>query len=289
MMGRGEPVAVMTMSAAASALAQVAPGDGAAAHFSGQRFGVGRGAAGDRDLADALRPQVLRRQRADLAGADHQHAAAVEAAENLARQRHRGKAHRDRPFAERGLRAHALADAERRVKEAGEHRADALARGRHLERVLDLAEDLRFADHQRVEAGGHTEQVPRGVLVGPHEDVRLERLGGQPVVAVEELDQLTACARRVVAGDVDLRAVAGGQHHRLAGGVARRHAPPPPRRRRGSRNRAARERRWARSGGLRPAGIRASNGRPEGAKKRTGCHLTETCGSSPRSSRWAGS
>ena len=40
--------------------------------------------------------------------------------------------------------------------------------GRHRERVLDLAQDLRFPHHQRVEAGRHPEQVAHhvGVVAG---------------------------------------------------------------------------------------------------------------------------
>ena len=71
------------------------------------------------------------------------------------------------PFAERRLGAHALADAERPVKQLAQQRPGAVPLGRGLERVLHLAEDLRLADDQRVEAGRDAEQVPRrlGVVV----------------------------------------------------------------------------------------------------------------------------
>ena len=61
---------------------------GATADGRGQRFACA-GAAGDSDLADALRAQMFGGQRADLAGADDQHAPAFEAPEDLARQRDR--------------------------------------------------------------------------------------------------------------------------------------------------------------------------------------------------------
>ena len=89
--------------------------------------------------------------------------------------------------------------------------------GGHLERVLDLAEDLRLADDQRVETGRHAEQVPRGVAVRPLEEVRHERVGRHAVVAGQELDDLGARLQRVVAGDVDLRSVAGREQHGLGG------------------------------------------------------------------------
>ena len=49
----------------------------------------------------------------------------------------------------------------------------ALAGGRV--RLLDLAENLRLADDQRVEAGGDAEQMARRVEVGHVVDVRRDR------------------------------------------------------------------------------------------------------------------
>ena len=135
------------------------PRHGASADRCRQRLGVRGGAAGDRDLADALRAQVLRGERADLAGADDEHAPALETAEDLARQRDRRKADRHGALAERRLGAHALADVERPVEQLAEHRPGAAASRGGLERVLHLAENLRLADDQRVETGGDAEQV----------------------------------------------------------------------------------------------------------------------------------
>ena len=47
--------------------------------------------------------------------------------------------------------------------------------GGGLERILDLSEDLRFADDQRVETGGDAEQVMRGRGVVVREQVRQEQ------------------------------------------------------------------------------------------------------------------
>jgi hypothetical protein len=82
-------------------------------------------AARDHDVADALRAQMLRRQRADLAGADDEHAPSVQVSENLARERNGREADRHRSFAERRFRAHALADAERPAERIAQHRPDA--------------------------------------------------------------------------------------------------------------------------------------------------------------------
>ena len=72
-------------------------------------------------------------------------------------------------------RAHALADAERPVERLAQQRPGAVPLGGGLERVLDLAEDLRLADDQRIEPRGHAEQVPRRRGVVVREEVRQER------------------------------------------------------------------------------------------------------------------
>src|SRR6185436_14301761 len=173
------------------------------------------GAAGDRDLADALRAQMLGGEAADLAGADDQHAPAIEAAEDLPRQRDRRKTDRHRAFAKRGLGPYTFADAERPTKELAEHRPCAAASRRRLERALHLAENLRFANNQRIETGRDAEEMLGGGFVAQREQVWREAVGGQRMVLTEEFDDLVACARRVVAGDVDLGPVAWGQHDRL--------------------------------------------------------------------------
>src|SRR5207247_1831435 len=116
-------------------------------------------AAGDDDLSYALRAQVLRCEGADLAGAHDEHPAAVEAPENLAGQGDRGKADRDRALTEPRLRAHALADAKRGMEQPREQGPGTLARGGDLKRLLDLSENLRLADDERIEPGRHPEQV----------------------------------------------------------------------------------------------------------------------------------
>ena len=114
------------------------------------------------DLPDLLRLQVHAGQLGHLAGAEDQHVEPLQVAEDLLRQRDRRVADRHGAFAEAGLGAHALADGERRVNS---RLVSAPVTWRSLAfgvRVLDLAEDLRLADDQRIEAGGDAKQVPRG-------------------------------------------------------------------------------------------------------------------------------
>ena len=79
-------------------------------------------------------------------------------------------------------------------------------RGR--KRVLDLAEDLRLADNERVEAGGDAEQMARRVVVDMRVEMRSNAIGRQLVELGEKRDQILAAEVGVLARDVQLRAVA---------------------------------------------------------------------------------
>ena len=81
-------------------LSQVRPGDRASADLRRERVSVRWRATRNDDLLHAVAAQVLRGQRADLAGADDEHAPAVEPPEDLSRQRHCGEAHRHGAFAD---------------------------------------------------------------------------------------------------------------------------------------------------------------------------------------------
>ena len=83
-------------------------------------------------------------------------------------------------------------------------------------RLLHLAEDLRLADDQRVEARGDAEQMPRGVEVRHVVDVRRDLAVIDAVELADEAHQVGPRRRHVVARDVELGAVARREHHRLA-------------------------------------------------------------------------
>ena len=51
--------------------------------------------------------------------------------------------------------------------------------------VLDLAEDLRLAEHHRFEAGRDAEQMPHGVGVGVQIKELAEPLAGQLVMTLQ--------------------------------------------------------------------------------------------------------
>ena len=83
----------------------------------------------------------------------------VERAEDLARQFHGGVADRDRHLPDAGLGTHPLGHAEgagHQAVEPAAERAAILGRGVG---GLELAENLRLADHHGIQAGGHAEEV----------------------------------------------------------------------------------------------------------------------------------
>ena len=151
------------MSTLASAVGSSSHGTAVPASARASSWARAQRAVGHVDRERALLDQVLGGQLAHLAGADQQHRAAVEAVEDLLGQLHRGEGDRDRVPRDLRLRAHALGHAEGLAEQRVQLRPDRLARLRQREGVLHLAEDLRLADHHRVEAGGHAEGVADGV------------------------------------------------------------------------------------------------------------------------------
>ena len=139
---------------------QVAP----VACTSAPKRAASSSARGARAVGDgqrrAVRAQRARRQLGHLAGADDQHAPPVEAAEHLARELDRHRADRHRVARDRGLAPHAPRDAERalRSRRSGSAPAVPVLHG-GVVRLLDLPQDLRLADDQRIQAGGDAEQV----------------------------------------------------------------------------------------------------------------------------------
>ena len=72
---------------------------------------------------------------------------------------HRGGRHRDRCAADVGLRAHVLRHGERALEQAIQHEAEAAGGFRVAHRLLHLAQDLRLAQHHRVEPARDAERV----------------------------------------------------------------------------------------------------------------------------------
>jgi hypothetical protein len=67
---------------------------------------------------------------------------------------------------ERRLAAHPLAHVQRALEQPVQHRARGARRRRVEVRVAELAEELRVAEHLRLDAGGHAQQVPHRPVAG---------------------------------------------------------------------------------------------------------------------------
>ena len=148
--------------------------------------------ADDRHLLDALRFHVQRRQLAHFAGADDEDRPALEVAEDLARERDCREADRDGARGQSGFRADALARGERRMEQAVEDRADRLRAGGERVGFLHLAEDLRLADDERIEAGGDAEQMAGRVEIGQIVQVRRELAAIDAVEVAHEGREIVA-------------------------------------------------------------------------------------------------
>ena len=138
---------------------------GFAVELLGQRGGALVGAIADVNLAGAVRQQVARSQFAHLARADQVDALAFEVAEDLLGQIDRDRSDGNRRRGNGGLGAHSLGNRkgarEQRI-ELRVHRADGARGGVGF---LHLAENLRLANHHRVQTGGNAKHVTHGVAL----------------------------------------------------------------------------------------------------------------------------
>ena len=182
----------------------------------------------DHDRADPLSEELPCRQLTHRAGAEEERAPVLEAVEDAARQLDRGRADRDRPLGDPGLAPDALRNRERLVEAPVEdltrrsHR-----RGRRV-LVLHLAEDLRLADHHRVEAGSDPEEMPDSLAPGVPIEVGGEERLGHRVIAREEARERGADRLGIRAAGDHLDPIAGREDRALRHPF---HLDQPPERR----------------------------------------------------------
>ena len=158
---------------------------------------------------------------AHLAGAEHEHAPAGEAAEALGGHGHRGLRDRGDVAGDAGVGAGPLAGLEGVAEQQVERRAGGALLAGLLPGGAHLAEDLALAEHGGVEPGGHREQVGDGRRVVVDVEVVAEVLGGQEGHLGEEVADVLVGAVEPLGHRVDLGAVARGEHDGLGDVVAR--------------------------------------------------------------------
>ncbi|MCY1236029.1 hypothetical protein D9M72_486650 [compost metagenome] len=201
------------------ALAQVGQADrvggqALAGELLGQFLAALDGAVGHHDLARLLRGKVRRAQLDHLARADKQHALGRDAFKNPLRQPHRGRGHRYGMRADLGLAAHFLGHREGALEQLVQVRPQRAGLAGRAHRVLELAQDLGFAQHHRIQPAGHAEGMAHGFGLRQRVQVRGQFARGHVVVLRQPAQGVleTIRARRQYVGRaVDLGAVAGGQ------------------------------------------------------------------------------
>jgi len=177
-----------------------------------QSDGAFVGAIGDKDRSAAMRHQMPGREFAHLARPDDENVLALQRTENLLGQFHRDRSNGNRRRSHRSLAAHAFGDgkgASEELIELSSNRADGAGGCIGL---FHLPQNLRFADHHRIQARSHTEDVPYRLFLAELIQMRIQFGGGKVKVVVQKAAQV----RRAVAGVSDhFHAIAGGNNHAL--------------------------------------------------------------------------
>ena len=159
----------------------------------------------------ALRREMRRRELDHLAGADQEHALLGDRREDALGELDRRGGHRNRRAADVGLRAHVLRHRERALEKPVQHQSQRTRRLGAAHGLLHLAENLRLAEHHRIESAGDAKRMLHRVVLRQRVDVRRQR---RRVHAVKILEPLrNRCRLRAV--EVHLGAVAGRQDRRF--------------------------------------------------------------------------
>ncbi len=155
-----------------------------------------------------------------FAGADKQDAGLAQVREQAFCQTHGGECDRHRIGADAGVGAHTLGHGKGLLQQAFHRRMQSTGAARGLIGILDLAENLRLAEHHRIQPGSHAKQVADGGIIGVPVKELIEPALGQSMVA--EQPMLRGGLRTGFDFDVKFGAVAGGKDQRLVhAGLAR--------------------------------------------------------------------
>ena len=158
--------------------------------------------------------QVAGDQGNGLARADQQGLAALQVAEDLLGQAHGRKSHRNRVFADGSVGAYLLGRVEGGLEQAPQQRPDRTRFTRDGVGRFHLAENLRLAQHQRVQPRGHAHHVTNGSIVFMDISAGTQLIEAQ-VVVVRQPFQHAVC-RKVVLLYIELTAIAGGEDRSFA-------------------------------------------------------------------------
>ena len=154
----------------------------------------------------------MRRAQLDhLAGTDEQHLLVGDALEDTLGEAHRRGRHRDDVGADRRRRAHVLGHRKRALEQLVQRRSQRAGFARDAHGFLHLPEDLRFAEHHRIEPAGDAEGMAHRIMVRVGVEVGFDRVRGNTAVIGQPVDRRL----RRVGLTVELGTVACGQDRRL--------------------------------------------------------------------------
>jgi len=197
---------------AGNLLGQVGKTDGVGVHGACENLTALERAVRDRDGLGLLRGKVGCAELDHFARTHEEDALVLEAAEETKRQAHSGGRETHGVGADGGGGADFLGNREGGLEKMVEHRAQAVCVTGHLLGLLHLTDDLCFAEHHGVEAGGHSEGVLGGLFLRERIDVRLEFGAADVLAFADEAEHGVSGGVRVFGGAVDFGAVAGGQN-----------------------------------------------------------------------------
>ena len=170
----------------------------------------------DREARRALRGEVRRAQLDHFAGTDEEHVLVFQAREDAGRELDGRRGHGNAVCAHASGRAYFLGDGKRALEKPVQHRAERSGRLGGARRFLHLAEDLRLAEHHRVQPRSDPERVKYRLFLVEGIKVRGELAGAQAVILREPRGD----GLRLLARDVQLGAVARRKDRRLLGEAA---------------------------------------------------------------------
>jgi len=139
-------------------------------------------AVGNEDPLGLGIDQVARGKLDGFASADQQHGRLIEPREHLLRKSYRRVRDRHRMRADAGIGAHPFGDRETMLEQPVEPGLERMRAARGLPGMLDLAEDLRLAEDERIEPGRDPEQMAHRSRIGVAVEVGIERRHAKVVV-----------------------------------------------------------------------------------------------------------
>jgi hypothetical protein len=186
----------------------------------GQTFTSFERAIGDRHALGGLGGEVRGHQFDHLAGADEQHVHVGQLLEQLTGQTHGGGGHADRVGADLGGGTDLLGDRKGALEQLVQRGAQGAGFVGLAHRLLHLAQDLRLAQHHRIQARRHAEGVAGGRTVFQHVGVVLQVVGADAACGSQPRHR--GCHQffgsGAVGGHVQLGAIAGRHQRRFGRG-----------------------------------------------------------------------